>query len=354
VAIVIGVALMGASLGFARVALHGTAEGNGGGEPAGPGASTMRAVAIAYVDVEDGVVSLYPTKPGRVAEVWTGAGQKAAEGKVVEAGQELFRMDDTLEKLQRKEARADLDASKEKLAHAQRLVKQHEESVVAYEKALDALNADVTAAQKQHEKAQKRHKEGLFGVTREDVDAAEAVVEKAKAAAGAGKAKLEAFKKAGPEAAVKLATIDVRAKQTQYDKAEYALKECTVRAPAKGTVLRSYVRVGEALGPNPRTAAVSFCPTDKPRIVRAEVEQEFANRVFVNQLARIQDDTTGAGDWRGKVTHIGDWYTHRRSILVEPLQFNDVRTLECIIHLEPGSGHLRIGQRVRVTLEKGE
>jgi len=36
--------------------------------------------------------------------------------------------------------------------------------------------------------------------------------------------------------------------------------------------------------------------------------------------------------------------------LLEPLQFNDVRTLECIIDLDPGQPILRIGQRVRVQL----
>ena len=38
---------------------------------------------------------------------------------------------------------------------------------------------------------------------------------------------------------------------------------------------------------------------------------------------------------------------------MEPLQFNDVRTLECIVTLDPGQPPLRIGQRVRVTLEGG-
>ena len=38
---------------------------------------------------------------------------------------------------------------------------------------------------------------------------------------------------------------------------------------------------------------------------------------------------------------------------MEPLQFNDVRTLECIVTLDPDQPPLRIGQRVRVTLEGG-
>jgi hypothetical protein len=50
------------------------------------------------------------------------------------------------------------------------------------------------------------------------------------------------------------------------------------------------------------------------------------------------------------VQHVSDWYTHRRSIMHEPLQVNDVRTLECIIRIEPDQPPLRIGQRVRVIL----
>ena len=55
--------------------------------------------------------------------------------------------------------------------------------------------------------------------------------------------------------------------------------------------------------------------------------------------------------WRGQVARISDWYTHRRSILQEPLQLNDVRTLECLIALDSGQPPLRIGQRVLVTLQ---
>ena len=38
------------------------------------------------------------------------------------------------------------------------------------------------------------------------------------------------------------------------------------------------------------------------------------------------------------------------SIVQEPEHFNDVRTLECLVALDPGQAHLRIGQRVRVTI----
>jgi hypothetical protein len=88
------------------------------------------------------------------------------------------------------------------------------------------------------------------------------------------------------------------------------------------------------------------------RIVRAEVEQEFANRVSVGQVAKIQDDGTGGGEWRGQVVRISDWFPQRRSVQMEPMQFNDVRTMEVVIRVEPGGKEpLLIGQRVRVILD---
>jgi hypothetical protein len=81
------------------------------------------------------------------------------------------------------------------------------------------------------------------------------------------------------------------------------------------------------------------------------VDQEFGYRVTPGQPAVIRDDSTAGPTWRGKVYRVSDWFTHRRSILQEPLQVNDVRTLECLIAVEPGQAPLRIGQRVLVTLE---
>ncbi len=157
-----------------------------------------------------------------------------------------------------------------------------------------------------------------------------------------------------PEAAVRLAELDVNAKEKQLEEAKLGVKECIVRAPCKGKVLRTLARVGEVLGANPRQPALEFCPAGD-RIVRAEVEQEFAYQVSINQKARITDDArnNGSAEWSGTVTRVSDWYTQRRSPVQEPMQFNDVRTMEVIIRLDnDAKGALRIGQRVRVELDE--
>jgi len=116
--------------------------------------------------------------------------------------------------------------------------------------------------------------------------------------------------------------------------------------------LTPIVCVGEVLGPTPHQPSIYFVPDGKPLIVRAEVEQEFADLVKQGMTVQIYDDSRGQGPrWTGKVETVSNWFTHRRSVMLEPLQYNDVRTLECIIQIDPrkkGEKEPLIGQRVRV------
>ena len=301
-----------------------------------------KASCFGYVDVEQGVAPLYPVQPGRVVEVMT------KEGAAVEAGAPLFRVDDTLAKLRLSEAKVAVAAAEIHLKQARSLAEQHKNKIEAQQAAIEAARHEVTAAKEQQAKARSFFEKNLGG-TEQDMKAAEAIVHKAEAGVQAREAELAAIKALDPQTAVALAEQELDAKRLDQQKAELGLKECTVVAPVKGTVLRLSVSQGEVLGPSPRMPALIFCP-DSPRIIRAEVEQEFADHVAIGQSAAIQDDATVSGNWTGKVTRLSDWYTHRRSILIEPLQYNDVRTMECIVELTPGQAPLRIGQRVRVML----
>ena len=134
----------------------------------------------------------------------------------------------------------------------------------------------------------------------------------------------------------------MEAKKAKWEQAKYAAEEHELRAPADGKVLRLMTSVGDLFGQGPREPAIIFCPSG-PRIIRTEVEQEFASKVQIGQTAIVEDDARLSGKWRGKVTRISDWYSTRRSMRMEPRQFNDVRTLECIVELEH-SKDLRIGR----------
>jgi hypothetical protein len=125
-----------------------------------------------------------------------------------------------------------------------------------------------------------------------------------------------------------------------------------VRAPAKGTILRVRTAAGELAGPQSPLIPIEFCP-DEERLVRTEVLQDWANKVKVGQECDIRDDSISDKRWKGRVTHVSDWFTHRRSIVQEPFQLNDVRTLECLVSVDGGTQGLRIGQRLRVTIKQG-
>jgi multidrug resistance efflux pump len=319
-----------------------------GGSPAGgttASASDFReesAVCIGHVDMDQGVQGLYPVQLGRVVEVCV------HEDEAVKAGSTLLRLDDRQTRYLFREAEADLRASQFRLAEVRKLPQKHELALAQQQQAVHVAESRLSQARLVLERKRLLQQKNILNAE-ELVEVQAEQVKEATAALQAEQDKLHTLQLVDPQIQVGLAEIEVVAKQTRLDEAQHALEECSLKAPAEGKVLRILVGKGEVLGPQPRQPAIQFCPSG-PRIVRAEVEQEFAGRVALGQLASVQDDSRAGAVWRGKVIRLSDWYTHRRSILQEPLQFNDVRTLECIIELEPHSQTPRIGQRVRVSL----
>jgi hypothetical protein len=82
----------------------------------------------------------------------------------------------------------------------------------------------------------------------------------------------------------------------------------------------------------------------------ATVEQEFASRVKEGEPALVRDEADLTATWRGRVSRGAGWYKQRRTVLHDPSELSNVRTLECVIVLEPGQQRLRRGQSVRITI----
>jgi HlyD family secretion protein len=153
-----------------------------------------------------------------------------------------------------------------------------------------------------------------------------------------------------PDIDLRRATADLDARRNDEKMAEEALKDYRLEAPFDGVILRVHTRVGELLGPNPRAPAIEFCP-NVPRIVRAEVIQEWGHRVREGQTAVVQDDVYNGTKWPGRIKSLSPWYAKKRTTIVEPFMTNDVRTLECIVEFTGTPPPVRIGQRVRVKIE---
>lgn len=306
--------------------------------------ASKRAVCAAFVDVEQGVTPLYPLSPGRVKSIKIKENQKVKEGDV------LFQLDDTLARAQLEEAKANVLAGKQQLELAKMLVPQHEEKLKGQKAALNARKSELAGAEAKLRLAKQQLDNKLIAM--DEYTSGEKGVEALRETILIEEAKLRGLETHNPNSAVLMASADLSIREAQKQKAEFAYNECFVKAPFDGEVLRIFISPGETLGPNPRTPALILCP-EKAKIVRAEVEQEFARSLKLGQTAIIQDDTALSQDtWKGKVTKIGGLYTHRRSILMDPGQMNDVRTMECIIEVETNDKlrPLLIGQKMRVTL----
>jgi multidrug resistance efflux pump len=332
-------AVLAAGLAAGGASLRNSSVGN---EPAGGGSEEAEAVAcFGHVDVEHGVTSLYPVQAGRVADVLVEENQR------VEAGALLLRLEDSAARLRVKEAEADLAAARLQLVRSRKLPGQHEARLAQMQAGIEAAESRLSVARRLRDRQASLLTQDVASAR--DLAIATDQVKEAQALLRTEREKRAELQLHDPADEVRGAEAAVQGREARLGQAREILRECGLRAPSGGKVLRVLVGPGELLGGPTSQPVLLFCP-DGPRFIRAEVEQEFARRVQVGQPATIRDESDDATVWRGRVSLLSDWFTQRRSVLREPLQGNDVRTLECRIVLEPGQPPLRIGQRVRVLI----
>lgn len=342
--IVLALAFLSVSALGARFLLpHARSPGKDSG--AAPGTETSATprwlACLGYVDVEKGVLPLTPSVPGRVVEVAAKANETGG------AGATLLRLEDDAARADVQQAEESLRAAQAQLPEARQGPGIHQSLVAQQQDAIEAARHDLAAARILATHKAKLAKQEL--IRQEEADAAREQVAKAEAAERAEQKKLRALEMRDPQQNLARAEAEVRAHQAVLDKARYALRQCSVSAPGPGEVLGVLVQTGDVFGPQSREPALMFVP-EGPRIVRAEVEQEFAPRVAVGQRAEVSDDALHGPTWTGRVARLSDWFAPRRTSPPDVTLPADVRTLECIIELDAAQPRPRIGQRVRVKL----
>jgi hypothetical protein len=286
--------------------------------------------AIGYVDMQHGIATPYPTQFGEIVAL-------REEGFHAKKGEWLLKIDDQLARLRLAEAEAAFkEAEQYPKLHALKL-KQQDQAIQAAKYRREATDFKISAGEREVEAfketgAVKQYKDKL------DAD---------KATAKQIDCEIETAKIEKLELELVDPTLKVKQAKAVYDQARYAVDKCVLAAPEDGTLLRSTVHVGEALGANPKAPALEFAQDGK-KIIRAEILQEWAGRFKKDQVVEIEDDSYNGPKWSGKIISISKWYSKKRSIILEPFTFNDVRSLECIVEVNDPDQTLCIGQRVRV------
>jgi HlyD family secretion protein len=298
-------------------------------------------VCTGYVDLEHGVRSLAPLHPGRVAALI------AKENEHVAAGAPLLRLEDRDAKYQRDEAESAVTAAQIQLADALKSEERQRARLAQQQAAVEGAGYRLDAARQMLQHREKQVKDDL--ATDEEVRLVADEVKALEQKQVAEREKLAELKTVDPALMVRKARTELRLAQIRRDRAQHQLDECTLTAPTSGTVQRIGVGVGDLVSGNPMQTIVRFCPDETP-LVRAEVNQEFADRVRVGQTAQIRDVARSGASWRGKVERVADWYERRRPTTQDPSAFTDVRTVECLITIAPGQPPLRLGQRMRVMI----
>jgi multidrug resistance efflux pump len=304
-----------------------------------PGAPPTRLTCYGYIDTPQGPMLLQPARAGQVTHVFV------QEKQTVSKDMPLVQLDDRLIMLQVTEAELAVNAAQLQLAKAENGLKQYEAKLAQVEAALEAARIKYSTAQHYVAISEQMAKDGLnskgrVDLVRDERDVANVLIK-------AEQNKLAELKAMDPMLEVKLAQLQLNRSQTQMDLARQERELCVLRAPVDGRILRVQVQPGDLSGPTSPRPVVWLAPSG-PYIVRAEVAQEFAGRVQEGLAVQVEDEASARVLARGRIVGVSDWFLPRRQCSTLPTGINTGVTLECVIDLEKGFAHLRLGQRVRV------
>lgn len=265
-------------------------------------ATSYAAVARGRIDIEGGLLALPMPREGTLAKV------AVHEGDHVRQGQLLAELDT-------EPATLAVDAAQAQLAQAQAQLKLLGIKQAAAKQRAQRLAAAVAAGAGDGQSAD---------------DAGEAV------------AQLDA-EQAAARAAVSMAS-------QKLDEARYELKQRSLRAPFDADVVQVSAQPGATVSPS--SGALFTLLPQKPRIVRAELNESFVGTVHPGMPADVAaSGDAGSVHWSAHVLRVGQVYGPA-TLENDPQVRANARTVECVLAFDqPGSDpvrNLRIGQRVLV------
>lgn len=302
------------------------------------------------IDAAKQVIALDPSVAGRVVAIFV------AEGDEVKAEQEVIRLDSAAAESRLAQAKAIVEGAQVELDYANAEQQRFPKQVEMKKHLIAAATARVEAVRKVLQ--QREEQKSVTPLNKTEKEAMQAQIlelEELEKAEKQQLAELEDREAKGQGTALRIRAMKAKLKAAQADEqlAEKAVAECVIKAPTAGTILRLQATVGGLIAPGTFAPPIIFAPAG-PLVLRAEIDQEALNRVTVGMSADVTDENHPEGQiWKGKVTHISRWVAQRRTVVLDPGEINDVRTVECVIALESQTEGLWIGQRMRVRIARG-
>lgn len=268
------------------------------------------------VSVNDGD----PVHKGQVVAVLE---NRDAKGRVEEARAGLARSQAALEKLlngarpeERSAAKAEMDEAQAAAQNArqqfERVQKLFHEGGIVSQAALDQAERDLKVTQARLESLKQRYQLIMAPPRTEDVAAARADVELA------------------------------RARVTQ---AEDYYDNTFIRSPVEGVVVKRFMNPGESISYESLYQPVITVTDTTHMTVRAEVDETDIGKIQVGQRAEIHCDAFPGRTFAGRVVRISGGLGKKNIRTDNPLEKVDTDVLESFVEVKPGSP-LRVGLRV--------
>jgi RND family efflux transporter MFP subunit len=135
----------------------------------------------------------------------------------------------------------------------------------------------------------------------------------------------------------------VQAAEARRRLAAFEVDTRTIRSPVAGTVIK---RVASAGGWTAAAAPLFVIEPDGPRIIRAELDEAFADRVRKGSRAQVTREYDQGRAWPAQVTRVSDVFG-APALADDPAARADSRVEGVVLDLEGGSD-LKLGQRVLV------
>ncbi len=129
------------------------------------------------------------------------------------------------------------------------------------------------------------------------------------------------------------ADAEVSAAEQRIQSIAAKLGKCAVKAPLNGTVLKCYLKPGEAVSTVFPQPIISLADTSRLR-VRAEVDERDVGRIYQGQRAVILSDTFPEKRYAGKVSRLGAVMGRKKVRTGDPAEKNDRDILEVLVDLE--------------------
>ncbi len=370
---VLGICLGAASLVGANRLLHPTeptSPGGGDGGKAAKNGGTPLTGGLVVIGSVDSEPSPSLVGPPAVAGMATVKKVLVREGDAVKPGQPLAQFDDAIYRAKLDQATAELAAAEGdvKLAEVAKqthpvqvegqraVVKGYEDQLRFAEESLKLFTDRYNRLNRLTSPATGQTEADLARQRQEDPDLrkVEGTITELRVRLDGERVKLKAMElDTSADLKAQQAADKVKRLQATVREAQAAVDACLVKAEVAGVVEQIAASEGMTFGPGTRSPVMVIVPTG-PRVVRAEVEAEFAYKVAGAEGKRVTvyDHSNFALTYEGRVRRVGTAFLPKRGTDAA-LAVNPTKVLECLIEVpDPapaGKPPLRVGQPVRVS-----